>query len=353
MTARASEGRPAAFDFYGLPVRVESDWSEVIDAVCLDYAWFRVPEAGAGGESEQPRRAGRPAPPLALTVIRAEPDYSTHAGLAASFVTPRNVVYQEAGATLVEYFGRALLSFDRAARSATITTEDAHLAHEAAYQFLMSQAGEHLDRCGLVRLHALGLSGAQGGVAVMLPSGGGKSTLAVRALEARGVRILSEDTPLLDRRGVLHPFLLRLGINETDAARFAGRDVRRMERMEFHPKLLLAVDEFADRLEQQPQPLSHLVIGRRALGMDASLDELPRRAAAGAILREAVVGLGVYQGMEFVLQRGMRDALGMAGLFGARALACASALARARVWQLTLGHDRDRNWAALERLLVH
>src|SRR2546426_652623 len=165
----------------------------------------------------------------------------------------------------------------------------------------------------LPRLHALGLAGSRGAVAVLLPSGGGKTTLALRALREDGVRLLSEDTPLIDRRGMLHPFPLRIGVNATDAARLPAGSVRELERMEFHPKLLLEVEAFADRIEPSPQPLRHLVIGRRSLGREARLEPVSRPAALGPLLREAVIGVGVYQGMEFVLQRGMRDVLGKLG----------------------------------------
>jgi hypothetical protein len=66
-------------------------------------------------------------------------------------------------------------------------------------------------------LHALELVGGQGAVAVMLAAGRGKSTIALRALRDQGVRLLSEDSPLLDRRGRLHPFPLRIGVNASDA----------------------------------------------------------------------------------------------------------------------------------------
>ena len=127
--------------------------------------------------------------------------------------------------------------------------------------------------------------------------------------------------------------------------------MRRIERMEFHPKLVLDLDAFADRIEAEPRPLRHLVIGRRSLGRQATLEPLPRRAAAGPLFREAVVGVGVYQGMEFVLQRGMRDVAGKAGIAARRAACCAAGLTRARVWSLTLGRDHHANWDALSALL--
>jgi len=326
-----------ALHVYGLDVRVEGDWPEVVESVAQDFAWFSAPAAAAGAER--------------VVVERRPPDFDSIGALTASFVTPRNVVYADGERQVVDYFGRALCVVDRRVGTATVQGEDAQLVHEAAYLYLLSRVGEHLDRRGLTRLHALALSGARGGVAVLLPSGGGKSTLAVRALRDEGVRILAEDTPLLDRRGTLHPFPLRIGVNATDAPQLPADGVRRIERMEFHPKLVLDLDAFADRIETSPRPLRHIVIGRRSLGRTASLEPLPRRAGAGPLFREAVVGVGVYQGMEFVLQHGMRDVAGKAGVAASRGACCAAGLARARVWRITLGRDHEANWEALSALL--
>lgn len=325
------------FDVYGLGFRVTSTWAEVAEALALDFAWFD----------------GAPtSPPVEIEIERCTPDYDALGAGIASFVTPRNTVYSDGSRTVVDYFGRAVSILDRTSARLLIQTLDAHLAHEAAHHFVLSSSGEHLDRLGLPRLHALGLSGAQGAVAVMLPSGGGKSTLALHALRDPSVKIISDDSPLVDRRGVLHPFPLRIGINETDAASVPAEHVRRIERMEFHPKLLLDLSAFVERIESQPQPLRHLVIGQRSLGRTPALEPLPKWAAVGPLLREAVVGVGLYQGMEFVLQHGARDVLTKVGAASTRALCCAAAVRGAHVWRLTVGRDREANWEALRPLLV-
>jgi hypothetical protein len=327
-----------ALDVYGLRVCVRGDWPEVAESLRLDFAWFQPAEAPAVADVE-------------VEIQRRAPDFDRFGDAPATFVTPRNVVYQLGGTTVVDYFGSAVSVLERDRSRLTVQGESEHLVHEAAYHYLLSRVGEHLEARGFTRLHALGLAGAQGGVAVMLPSGGGKSTLALQALRADGVRLLSEDSPLLDRRGRLHPFPLRIGINATDADRLPPGSVRALERMEFHPKLVLDLDAFADRVEASPQPLRHLVIGRRTLGRDARLEPARRPSAVGTLVREAVVGVGIYQGMEFILQRGMRDVLGKLDIALTRATCCAAGLARARVWRATLGRDHERNWAALEPLL--
>ena len=317
---------------------MRGDWPEVLEEIGLDFGWFSVPDGGKRADLE-------------IEVQRRPPDYDRLGALEATYVTPRNVVFQQEGRRVVDYFGRAVSVLDRSGTRLLVQGEDRHLVHEAAYHFLLSRIGEHLDARGLPRIHALGLVGGQGGVAVMLPSGGGKTTLALQALREDGVRLLSEDTPLLDHRGMLHPFPLRIGVNAIDAEKLPEGSVRELERMEFHPKLVLDVDAFADRIESSPRPLRHLVIGRRSLGREARLEPISRRDALGPLLREAVIGVGVYQGMEFVLQRGLRDVLGKMGIAGSRAHSRAAGLARARVWRLTLGRDHERNWAAIKPLL--
>lgn len=324
------------FDVLGLRVAV-SGWDEVVANVALDFAWFE--------RQELPRAD------LAVVVEQAPPQYERFGPTLASFVTPRNVVYQREGATIIDYFGKAVSVLDRKAGRLLVQGEDAPLVHEAVYLFLLSRVGEHLDDLRLPRLHALGLLGGDGAVAVMLPSGGGKSTLALRALQSDSVRLLSEDSPLLDRHGRLHPFPLRIGINESDAERLPSLNVRRIERMEFHPKLALDISAFADRIEPEPQPLRHLVIGRRSLGTESMLTPLPRTAAAGPLLREMVIGVGLYQGMEFVLQHGMGDVVQKFGTAAMRGACAAAVLRRVRVWRLVLGRDHERNWDALSALV--
>lgn len=325
-------------DVYGLRARIAGDWPDVVDDLGRDFAWFR-------NESDTVDCS------IEVTVQQRAPDFDSFGALPAAFVTPRNVVYHDGDTTVVDYFGRAVSVLDRRRGRITIQGKSAQLVHEAAYLFLLSRIGEHLDSLGLVRLHGLGLSGKDGAVAVMLPSGGGKSTLALRALQDDGCRLLSEDSPLIDRRGDVHPFPLRIGVNETDAALLPDHHVRRLERMEFHPKLALEIDAFSERIDPQARPLRHLVIGCRTLGHAAWLERIPRRAALAPLLREAVVGVGIYQGMEFVLQRGFRDVGGKLGTVATRAACAAAALRHAHVWRYWIGRDHERNWAALRPLL--
>jgi hypothetical protein len=327
------------FNVHGLRAGVVGDWPDVVENVRLDFAWFQQPENGSAPVD------------VLVEVQHRAPDFDRFGDVPASFVTPRNVVYEADGMTVVDYFGKAVSVLDRDRTSVVIQGENEHLVHEAAYHYLLSRFGEHVESEGFVRLHSLALVGAQGAVAVMLPSGGGKSTLALRALGDEGTTLLSEDSPLLDRHGRLHPFPLRIGINATDADRLPAGSVRRLERMEFHPKLALELSAFADRIEASPHPLRHIVIGRRTLGRDAQLERVPRRRAIGTLLREAVVGVGIYQGMEFILQRGMRDVVGKVDVAMTRTACCAAGLARAQVWRATMGRDPERNWAALSAVL--
>jgi hypothetical protein len=307
----------------------------VVEAVGLDFQWFGV--AGTTSPAD-----------VHVAVERQALDFERFGELRSSFVTPRNVVYQDGHRTSVDDFGRAVSVLDRRNGRLTVQGQDEHLVHEAAYLFILSRAGEHLDRLGLPRLHALGISGAQGGVAVMLPSGGGKSTLALQALQAEGVRLLSEDAPLLGR---LHPFPLRIGVDATDATLLPEGNVRASSGWSSTPSSCSSNSAFADRIETRPVSLRHIVVGRRSLGRDASLEPIPRRRVLGTLLREGVVGVGLYQGMEFVLQRGMGDVLGKVGIAFTRSTCCAAGLAKARAWRLTFGRDHERGWSALAPLL--
>lgn len=326
-----------ALSVYGLRIHLEG-WTEALEAARLDFAWFESHDDGDPAD-------------LRVTVECREPDFDGFGEIAASFITPRNVVYQHGRRKIVDYFGRVVAILDPDSHHVLFQGNDLSITHEAVYQYLVSRVGEHVERIGLPRLHGLALSGQQGAVVVMLPSGGGKTTLGLRALDDAAVKLLSEDSALIDRHGYLHPFPLRIGVNATDAAKLPPGHVRRIERMELHPKFALEIAAFANRIEHEPQPLRHIVIGRRSLGSGAALDPLPRRAALPTLFREAVVGVGIYQGMEWLLQHGMRDVVRQVPPALTRSRCCVAGLRRAKVWRLTVGRDHERNWSMLRQLL--
>ena len=244
----------------------------------------------------------------------------------------------------------------------------ASAGRRAAFDFIMARACDHLDAIGLSRLFSLGLAGAQGAVAVILPPGGGKTTLALRALEADGVTLYSEGSPLLDRYGSMHPFPFPLWIrtNSQTAPDVPAEFLRRIDGRLTDP-LLLELDAFADRIAGTPKTLRHVVLGSRSLGQRSWLEPASRRDAAGPLLHQAVLGFSVSDALRFLVrsggsrdpakeQREIDEGPAPAAATASRRavnrlLCCRAVLAQARVWRLHLGHDREAAWRALEPLL--
>jgi hypothetical protein len=322
------------FVVHGLGVRVGGDWPEVVEALRRDFAWWAA-------DSDAPAQ-------IEVEIRRRAPDYSPYASLPAVAVTERNVVYAQGVERVADYGGRAL-SVQRGGRL-VVESEDGYTARRAAFDFVLGAIGRHVDRIGLPRVQGLGLVGAQGGVLVMIPSGGGKTTLALRALREPSIGLLSEGSPLLDAHGLLHPFPLPLWVRTTspEAAALPEQHVRRLDGIEPDP-LILELPAFRDRVPDEPAPLRHIVLGRRSLGEESSLEPLPRRAATRPLMRESVLGLGFFQGLELVARGKLPVPIGTTAVRGRR---CLRALRHAQVWGLTLGRDKERNWHTLEQLLI-
>ena len=134
--------------------------------------------------------------------------------------------------------------------------------------------------------------------------------MALELLRRPGFALLGEDTPLVDRRGRILPFPLRLGV--------------RPETGERHPGPLSADraphgvrPQDADRrrvLRRPPGQRSHragyILVGQRNLGDVSAIVPLASRVAARTLVNNMVIGLGVYQGVEFLLERGWGEVLG-------------------------------------------
>jgi hypothetical protein len=314
---------------YGLQIRVTGDWPEVVEALRRDFAWF-------------PRGTG-PAD-VNVHVRRRRPELERFGPLEAREVTWRSTEYRQGDSTVVDYLGRAV-AVDDGAGTFTIDGDHGWFVWRACYEYLLQASGEHLDRIGLTRVDGLGLAGSAGGMLVILQSGGGKTTLALRAVD-EGIGLVSEGSPLLDAAACLHPFPVPLLVRGTspEAASLPKAHVRRLEGIDPDP-LSLEVAAFVDLVPTQPVALRNVVFAVRSLATEPALTPVPWRSVFFRMGRSTVGGHGLFQGA------GIRAAPARLWASHHRSLAFIAALRVAQAWHLRLSLDREANWNALARLL--
>lgn len=325
------------FHFYGTTLAAESPDPELVDQVRRDFLHFHIPP--------------RESVDMMVRLLREEPSYADLPSVPATIITPRNVSFKDGNKTYIDYFGRALAVVDHAARELTVRSTDDDLLHEIAYLFFLSTVGEHLDGKGLHRIHGLGLSYHGKGVLLLLPSGGGKSTLALDLLQRDGFLLLGEDTPLVDRRGWILPFPLRLGIRADQNTDIPPEHLRTMRRMEFEPKTLIDLDYINGKVGVAAPP-TLILIGKRYLGEVSRITPLPRHQAFKTLVSNMVVGLGIYQGLEFLLERSVGELAGKVGVGSSRLFNAGRLLQQASIHRFEMGQDTKRNAETLVEFIV-
>lgn len=321
------------FDIHGAAVRVESANDELLRRIGQDFRYFACQPPPDDDDSA-----------LTISVHEQEPDYDEIPPLTASIYTPRNVCYRDGDITYIDYFGRALSVHDRATGHVDVHGEGIYLLHEIVYLTMLSQVGVLLERRGLHRMHALAL-GMNGQAALfMMPSGCGKTTLGLELLgRDAGIELLSDDSPLITRSGKVLPFPLRFGVLGSPPPDLPERFVYYMERMEFAPKYLISTEAFEDVLAHGEFRPALIFLGTRSLARECRIRRVTRFAGFRASVRHMIVGVGLYQGLEFILRTSWLDLVRSTHLLISRALAALGALRRARVYGIELGRDPERN----------
>jgi hypothetical protein len=319
----------ASFDVHGFRFSVRGDAVSALEGICEDFRFFS--SQPRDGESETTIDLLRQAPPL-----DAAPSGD------AAIYTPRNVVYRAGRMRYIDYHGRALGILDEDASHLTLYSEDAGLLYEATYLFLLSRIGQALDRLGLHRLHALGVEVNGRAILVLLPMGGGKSTLGLHLMNLPGVRLLSDDSPWIDREGRALAFPLRIGLLPGSEHEIPPQHRRVIERMEFGPKHLVNYGYFQHRVCASAEP-GAVFIGARTLLPTCRIEEIGKAKALRPVIANGVIGLGLFQGLEFILQSSAFELAKKTGLGISRARNFWNLLRRSRIHRVHLGRDPELN----------
>lgn len=319
------------FSVYGYRFRIRGDVEDAVQGIADDFAFFRC----------------EPHPEASLLELRGEePPYDLVPITDASVYTPRNVVYRSGHVRYLDFHGRGLGIHDSSSDTYRVYSRDPHLLYEAAYLFLLSRIGDFQDRRGLHRLHALAVSIGGRAVLVLLPMGGGKSTLAMSLMALPEVSILSDDSPFIDRAGRALAFPLRIGLLPGGERDIPSEHYRVIQRMEFGPKMVLGYHYIASRVCASAEP-GLVLLGRRTLAPGCRIRPASLIDGFRACVSNCIVGVGLFQGMEFVLSHSGWEILGKAGTAWSRARNCYRLLRRSHVAFLHLGRDSAQNAAAV------
>ncbi|MBI5240684.1 MAG: hypothetical protein HY926_09440 [Elusimicrobia bacterium] len=323
-------------DFHGIPVLLESRSAELIDALRRDFEYFIVP----GGVQE----------PLLLLTLDLEsmpaeerpegpPDFVLRDWRAFDAGPLRRVLYDDG----------ALAVYDFQERRGRIWCSDQGRLHELGYLAVLSRAGELLEGRGLRRVHALGFAAGNRGGLLLLPSGGGKSVLALELVRSTGLNLLSDDSPLLSDSLRLKAFPLRWGF-------LAGQElpgvpegmVRPFQRKAYGPKKLVDVGFFRGRIAAEADA-AWLLIGRRYAGPPL-ISPASRLRAFISLLWWMVVGVGLAQMSEYMVVPTWQGLGSLLRLAWRRAGTAWRLAGTARCLVFRLGPDPSANARALEDL---
>ncbi|MDD2804578.1 MAG: hypothetical protein PHV33_03415 [Elusimicrobiales bacterium] len=319
------------FDFHGCTVEFSTPDQTLAAEISFDFSAFAAPP------SEPDIR------------IAALPE-RLPAALPGALLSARrwSVLRSEPGRRLAWYPGGALCEYDYAARSGVLRSENPALLRELAYLLILSRAGEHLDRRGLHRVHA-GALGWRGQALLFCGArGAGKTTLLLELLKDTQFSLLSDDTPLADGAGGVHPFPVRvgLGLDSPHLQDFGG--LRDFTRRGYPPKRLLDPAAAGCRISGT-LPVGRIFLLRRA----ARPRILTRRvcACAAELAVSLAAGYGTPQLAEYFLRLSPEDLLAKAGILASRLRAAGALLGRAGCNVFELSPDRGANAAALRAFL--
>ena len=329
----------ARFNFYGVRLFLRSDEPWVFEELRRDFEAFLEKEASG------------PRPPSVSIGIWKHNLKNGHAlPLGNALSLPwwawrwRGARFWQKGPVrYVNYQREALGIYDFEKEEGSLESENPLRLRELGYLMIHSRVGELLDLKGLHRIHALGFSYRDRRILVLLPSGGGKSTLAKYLLKNPEVRLFSDDIPLVDSKGRISSFPQRLGFSPQESQGLPPDYLRLFERSRHGPKILVDFDFYRDRVEN-PGVVTDLILGRRtpengegAVGQN--LTPCGNLKLVWPLFLHLVLGWGIPQVLEYFWLLDLRGCLGKAGIVVRRFRAGLNLLRRANVHRLHLSSD--------------
>jgi len=278
-------------NFYGYKVTIKTAWEELRERLRKDFSFFVDPNP-----TEQSQ--------LALTITREDLLDKHYADKSFSYSTGKVSFFDESKFRYCLYPTGVKTRFNFSKNEAMVTGEELHSVHEVSYLLVLSRVGKGLDLLGLHRVHGAAFEYKGKTSLLAFSSGVGKTTLLNEVMKKEGVKLLSDDSPLIDSKGKLYAFPLRLGFEKELPFNLKDTPHYDLDRFHFGLKKLVSIEDLDYEISTSPGA-GYIFTGerskRRAVKKGMPFSHVSH------LIRESLVGYGLPILFEYFWEPGFRD----------------------------------------------
>lgn len=261
--------------------------------------------------------------------------------------------YERNGEKRIFYRWGDIIILNYREKFAFVYSQNLMQLHETVYTLLLAVTGEYLEKQGYSRIHALGFSKNHKGGLVISAVGGGKTTLALELMNRGDFKIVSEDTPLLDKNLYLFPFPLRIGVREGTQLGMPSQYLRSFKRRKYGIKTLIDTDFFGDRIERSHVPLSLVCVTKLPKNRDEeySVRRMNKLEFFYYLIKYLVVGRGVCQLEEIFFKKDFFDIYEKLKTLKNRFIISLRMAQKCKIYFISLSYDTEKNVELIDRLI--
>ena len=189
---------------------------------------------------------------------------------------------------------------------------------------------------------------------------GGKTTLlsylAEQALASGvgGLSILSDDSPLVSRTGLVRALALRAGTLQnqlTLGALSLKKPAYELDRMRYGRKYLFPIENFGCPVSKEEHGEIVLVLGRRTSRSEPEVRPLNALWILPTLFSQMVIGAGLPMMREYFIENRPRDYLLLVRIAWSRLIAAYRLLRRSTIHELQLSTDSSKNAALVTQIM--
>lgn len=331
------------FNFWDFKIKLDCESEKICDLLKKDFHYFLSEESAVNLEIK--------------AIITKEINHLIPSDLIASKQNSRAMTFQDGSLRYNYFYGKAVSILDYAKSYIEVYSQTEEYLHELLYLVILSRQTKYHDLNGLHKVHAFGISKFGVNLVGMMDSKGGKTTLFSYFLDQEGVEIISDDSPMIDLRGNIKAFPIRIGyeLNSYSRERLQAYEEKsyHFDRDEYDAKKLIDILEFRNKIsENSVKNKTILFQGKRINSKDnCHYKKISKYKMWRYLMKNMVVGVGLPMVLEYYLESSFSDKFKNLKILISRAISAMRLLVKSDCYEVYLSFSPDENFKKLNELL--